>query len=267
MRNLNVEVSRSVERTIQILNTFGFEQSRLTIDDIVSQTGLAKTTVYRILWTLEKNGLVHYDERNADYRLGFKLLEYGGVVLQNLDILREAEPYLFDLNQEIGCTVILAERQSDTLQYLLRLESDDAFQPHSYIGRRRVLHYGIIGRTILAHLPTPEVAQIVGTFPLEKSTPETIVDEAGFYHQLDDIRIRGYGIDVGGTFHGFTGIAVPMFGPTQQVIAAIGLAAPSYKWESPDVLERTVNLARDAANQISRRMGYVGKQRRHTVFP
>lgn len=261
MRNLNVEVNRSVERAILVLNSFGFDQSKLTIDDIVAKTELPKTTVYRILWTLEKNGLVHFDERSVTYRLGFKLLEYGGMVLQNLDVLREAEPFLLELHERLGCTVILAERQSDTLQYLLRLESDDDFQPHSYVGRRRVLHYGVIGRTILAYLPEQEVAQIARQFPLEKSTPETIVDEESFYAQLREIRVRGYGIDVGGTFHGFTGIAVPLFGSTQKVIGAIGLAAPSYKFELKEVQDQTVRLAQQAAKQISRRMGYVTQNR------
>ncbi|WDL95674.1 IclR family transcriptional regulator [Alicyclobacillus sp. ALC3] len=259
MRNLNVEVNRSVERAVLVLNAFGFDQSRLTIDDVVSKTGLPKTTVYRILWTLERNGLVHFDERYAHYRLGFKLLEYGGIVLQNLDVLREAEPFLLELHDELDCTVILAERQADTLQYLIRLESDDDFQPHSYVGKRRFLHYGIIGRTILAHLPASDATQVVGRFPLEQSTPDTIVEEDAFYAQLHEIRIQGYGIDVGGTFHGFTGIAVPLFGPTQKVIGAIGLAAPSYRFNETEVLDRTVSLARQAANQISRRMGYVNK--------
>ncbi|MBX5436282.1 MAG: IclR family transcriptional regulator [Alicyclobacillaceae bacterium] len=255
MRELHVEVSRCVERTVRILDCFSFERPMQAIDDIVRCTGLPKTTVYRILWTLEKNGLIHYDERDNRYRLGFKLLEYGGIVLQNLDIRREAEPFLEELQRETECLVLLAVRQGDTFQYVLRLDSDDDFQPQSYLGRRRVLHYGIIGRMLMAYLPRDEVRQIVEVHPLEASTPDTIVEEEAFYAQLDEMRRRGYGVDVGGTFPGFTGISAPVFGPGQEVVAAIGIAAPTFRLETKEALEGAIAKVVRTARQISRRMG------------
>jgi len=256
MRELNVEVSRSVERTIQILNCFGFEHPRLTIDEVVSQTGLPKTTVYRILWTLEKNGLIYYNERENNYRLGYKLLEYGGVVLEQLDIRRDAEPFLVDLQKITGFSVILAIRQEESLQYVLRLGGDDGFQPQSYVGRRRVLHYGVIGRLLMAYLPREESEAIVEKHPLEQYTPATIVDREQFFAQLEHMREQGYGVDVGGTFPGFTGISAPVFGSNREVVAAIGVAGPTFKVEDGEDLGRIVRLTLDTASQISRQLGY-----------
>lgn len=129
MRKINVQPIQSVERTIQILNCFSFDHSELAIDEVIQKTGLSKATVYRLLWTLEKNGLVHYDTKQNVYRLGYKLLEYGGIVLENLDIRREAEPFLVDLHESTHHTILLAVRQQDTMQYLLRFDSDEGFSP------------------------------------------------------------------------------------------------------------------------------------------
>ena len=260
MRELNVEVSRSVERTIQILNCFGFDHPRLTIDQIVRETRLAKTTVYRILWTLEKNGLIHYDERDADYRLGYKLLEYGGIVMEQLDIRKDAEPFLVELQQQTGFSVILAVRQDDNLLYLQRLESNDGFQPQSYVGRRRVLHYGVIGRMLMAHLPLEAAREIVLRHPLESYTPLTVTDETLFFEELRKMREFGYGVDIGGTFPGFTGISAPVFGANHEVVAAIGTAGPTFKTENPEDLKRIVQLTVDTAFRISQRLGYVKKR-------
>jgi len=260
MRDLNVEVSRSVERTIQILNCFGFDHPRLTIDEIVRATRLPKTTAYRILWTLEKNGLIHYEEWDNHYRLGYKLLEYGGVVMEQLDILRDAEPFLEDLQKQTGFSVILAVRQDDNLQYLLRMESNDGFQPQSYVGRRRVLHYGVIGRMLMAHLPGEEVRGIILRHPLEPYTPLTVTDESQFFDELEKIRMRGYGVDVGGTFPGFTGISAPVFSANNEVVAAIGTAGPTFKTENSEDMNQILQITVDTAWQISQRLGHMEKR-------
>ena len=116
MRELNIEPIRSVERAIQILNCFSFEKPVLTIEEIMFKTKLAKATTYRLLWTLERNNLIQYNQHTNEYRLGTKALEYGGIVLDNLDIRREAEPLLQELHEATGHSVILAAPQSETVQ-------------------------------------------------------------------------------------------------------------------------------------------------------
>lgn len=261
MRELNVESNRSVERTILIVNSFGFDQPDLTIEEIVKQTGLPKTTVYRILWSMEKHGLIQYDERKGRYRLGYKLLEYGGIVLQHLDIRREAEPFLSELYERTGFTVLLAMRQEETLQYILRFESDDGFQPQSFLGRRRILHYGVIGRMLLAHMPVSEVTDLLGRHPIEQCTPDTIVEQPAIYEQLKRMREDGYGLDVGGTFPGFTGLSVPVFGLHGDVKAAIGVAAPTFKLQDDEILQQVIEWTRNSAKQISLRLGHVETRR------
>lgn len=258
MRKLNVQPIQSVERAISILNCFSFDRSKLTIDEVTKRTGLSKATAYRLLWTMEKNGLIHYDPKENNYRLGYKMMEYGGIVLENLDIRREAEPYLAELFEATGHTVLMVVRQEDTLQYLLRFDSDEGFQPQSYVGRRRVLHYGAMGTIFMAYLPREEAKQLVAKYPLEKHTPYTLTDLDSYFKRLDKIRQDGYFVDVDETFVGFTAVAVPVWSSKGEVAAAIGVAGPSFKLEG-GTREKIIKLTKEAATNISRRLGFINR--------
>ncbi|MCL7748334.1 IclR family transcriptional regulator [Halalkalibacter alkaliphilus] len=256
MRELNLEPIQSVERAIHILNCFSYEKSELTIEEIMSKTKLAKTTTYRLLWTLERNYLVQYNQTTNRYRLGTGLLEYSGVVLENLDIRREADPYLVKLHEDTGHSVILAQPQSDTIQYLVRYDSEDGLQPNNFVGRRRVLHNGAFGIVLLAHMETSFVEQLLKEYPLESRTPKTLTDKTKFIERLGEIRAKGYFVDVDETFIGYTAISAPIFNDRNQVIAAVGISGPSYKIEG-DRREELIFTIKSVASTISLKMGQI----------
>jgi IclR family KDG regulon transcriptional repressor len=258
MRELNLEPIRSVERAIQILNCFSFEQPVLSIDEIMEKTKLAKATIYRLLWTMERNGLIQYDEKTNEYRLGYKPLEYGGIVLENLDIRREAEPYLLELHEITGHSIILATAQGETIQYLLRYDSDEGLQPSNFVGRRRILHNGALGIVLLAFMRIDFVQELLKQYPLEALTPKTLIDKERFLNRLQEIRQNGFYVDVDGTFIGYTAIAAPIFREKDKAVAAIGISGPSYKMEE-ERREQLIKLITGTAMKISQRMGHVIK--------
>ncbi len=254
MRELNIEPIRSVERALQILNCFTFEQPNVSIDDIMKKTGLAKATAYRLLWTMERSGMISYDQLSGKYRLGYKALEYGGIVIHHLDIRREADPYLISLHERLGYSVILAVRQDDTVQYLLRYDSNEGLQPTNYVGRRRVLHHGAFGILLMAYTDSAFIEKVLENHPLEPLTPYTLTDKQRFLERLDRIRSNGYYVDEEETFVGHTAIAMPIFGSREEVIATIGVSAPSYKVMG-DNRKLVLQELRTVAAAISRRMG------------
>jgi IclR family transcriptional regulator, KDG regulon repressor len=256
MRELKIEPIRAVERAIQILNCFSFERPNLSIEEIIEKTNLAKATVYRLLWTMERNGLIQYDQKENRYRLGYKPLEYGGIVLENLDIRREADPYLQELQELTGHSVILGVPQGETVQYLLRYDSDEGFQPRNFIGRRRILHNGALGNVLLAYMNMVFVRELLEQHPLESYTPHTLVNTEQFLDRLQEIRKRGIFVDVDETFVGFTAIAVPIFLGKDEVVAVIGISGPSFKMEG-ESRERLIKQIKETAIKISRRMGHI----------
>lgn len=258
MRELNIDPIRSVERAIQVLNCFSFEQPVLTIDEIMKKTKLAKATTYRLLWTLEKNNLVQYDQRTNEYRLGIKHIEYGGIVVQNLDISREAEPCLLQLHEATGHSVILAIPQGESVQYLLRYDSNEGLQPNNYVGRRRILHNGALGIILLAYMEESFVENLLAEHPLVAYTPKTETDPKRFIARLKEAKEQGYYIDVDGTFIGYTAIAAPIFQQNETVCASVGISGANYKMEG-ERRKELIELLLHTAQEISERIGYVKK--------
>ncbi len=258
MRDINVDSVRSVERIIAILNCFRFEQPDLTIDEIVAETGYSKATAYRILWTFEQNGLIHYDKKENKYRLGHKFLEYGGIALQNLDIRREADPILSELHKQLDHNVMMAVRQDDQLQYLLNYECSDGLVANSHVGKKRILHYGALGIVLMSYISEEEVKELLKKHPLEKRTPYTLVDEEQFLNRLEQVRKQGYYVDVDETFVGFTAIAAPVHGLNEEVVGAIGIAGSNFQMEGEE-RERLIKLVKKAAHRISEKVGMYGK--------
>jgi DNA-binding IclR family transcriptional regulator len=258
MRELNVESVRAVERAIQILNCFSFERPNLTISEIIEKTKLAKATVYRLLWTLEQYGLIQYDQKDNTYRLGYKPLEYGGIVLENLDIRREADPYLQELHERTGHSTVLVVPQGETIQYLIRHDSDDDFQPRNFVGRRRILHNGAFGIAILAYMDSDFVEGLLDRYPLEAFTPNTLINKEQFIQRLGKIREDGFFVDVEETFVGYTAIAAPVFDRNDKAIAAVGISGPSFKMEG-ETREQLIRQTTEVAQKISLRMGQINK--------
>ncbi|WP_338449727.1 IclR family transcriptional regulator [Niallia oryzisoli] len=256
MRELNIEPIRAVERAIQILNCFSFERPNLTIEEIIEKTKLAKATVYRLLWTMEKNGLIYFDQKENMYRLGYKPLEYGGIVLEHLDVRREADPYLQELQEHTGHSTILAVPQGTNLQYLLRYDSDEGFQPRNFIGRRRILHHGGLGIVLLAYKPEKFVQKLLDEHPLEEHTPNTLVEPESFMQRLREIRQKGIFVDEDETFMGYTAISAPIFGTGNEPVAAIAVSGPSFKIQG-QAREKLSQQLQAVAGKISRRMGHI----------
>lgn len=256
MRDLNIEPIRSVERAIQILNCFSFENPVLTIDDIMKQTNLVKATTYRMLWTLEKNSLIQYDQKTNEYRLGTKSLEYAGIVLQHLDIRREAEPFLMKLHENTGHSVLLATPQGESIQYLLRIDSNEGLQPNNFIGRKRIIHNGALGIVLLAYMEKEFVQELLDEYPIEALTPYTLVDPIQFLRRLQMVKEDGVFVDVNETFVGYTAIAAPIFRERGKAIAAIAISGASFKMEEKRKLELKEQVM-DTAKKISEKMGYV----------
>lgn len=254
MREVNISPIRVIDRMRKVLDCFTFENPTLTIDEIVRQTALPKSTIYRMLWTMEKNGFVQFDTRNNEYRLGYKFLEYGGIVLDNIDVRKESEEILTELHNKTGYNVLLAIRRHEYLQYLVTIESKEEFKSSSTVGKSRALHYGVLGNVLMAYMPIEEVQYILKKYPLEKLTPYTIVDENVFIERLSQIRSQGYFVDVNETFVGFTAIGMPIFGINDEVVAAIGVAGASFKLEG-EHRQEIIKLMKHASNRISINLG------------
>lgn len=122
MRNVNINSIRAVDRAIDVLETFSLKATSLSIDEIACTAKLPKATTYRLLYTMERRGLIQYDESTLRYRLGLRLLKFGGLVTASLDLHNEAEDILIELFQQTQQTVLMTVLEGDEMVYIFRQE-------------------------------------------------------------------------------------------------------------------------------------------------
>jgi IclR family KDG regulon transcriptional repressor len=253
MRDVNMSPIRSIDRAVDILQAFSIQQPSLTIEQISNKAKIPKSTVYRILCTLEGRGLVQFDEKTLRYTPGLRLMEFGFLVSSVLDVRTEAEDILIDLQAKTNQTILMAVKEGDELLYIYKKEKDEGLKFSSYVGQRRPFIYGVLGPALLAFLPDKEKERILN-IPIAQHTPYTITDKGVIRQRLQQIEKDGFYIESNETNIGVTGIGAPILGLNGEGIAAIGVIGPAV--ELDDQLEKVKPLLLEASYNISLKMGY-----------
>src|SRR2546427_6406909 len=131
---------RAVERAVAILRTFSSGTPELSVSELGRAVGLHKSTVHRLLGTLEGTGFVVQDPGTKRYRLGLPLFELGSMVVSTLEARRVALPYLEEIHRACGeqvHLVILVQREG---VYIDKIERTPRFRMYSQVGRRAPAH-------------------------------------------------------------------------------------------------------------------------------
>ncbi|WP_203554044.1 IclR family transcriptional regulator [Bacillus sp. B15-48] len=226
MRDVNIKLNQSIEKAKSILDCFAYDQQYLTIEYICKVVEIPKPTAYRLLYTMETLGLIHYNEKDATYCLGMKMFEYGGIVLGRLQVINVANQYLSALHHETGFTVLLAILEGGNLIYIDKRATREGFGYTSTIGRFRDPHYGALGKVLMAYLDEDMILKLLQKTPLKKYTEYSITDPAIFLEKMKQTKQQGYYIDNEEVVLNITAVAAPIKNKFGEIIAAVTVAGP-----------------------------------------
>lgn len=246
---------QSVDRAMDILECFTFKRKELTQGEIIQQTGLNRTTVLRLLSHLSSRNYLKYDSQTRVYQLGNKMLELGGIALSSVSLRKIAGPYLTRLRNELGHTILLGVRMEDDLVYVDKRDGKGVMVTTSEIGRRRPLHFGMLGMVLMAYLPRKEQIRILKRHPLEHYTSKSITNDEEFICRLDQIREDGFYIGREDVFEGIGGVSAPVRDQHGDVVAALGFTMILSLFDRKDVVAETVDKVKNTALAISEGLG------------
>lgn len=254
MREVNISLIQSVDRAIDLLECFTAEHPSLTIDEITKKTDLTKSTAYRLLYTLERRGLIKYNQTTFRYSLGLKVLEYAGFLQQELDVRNVANDLLIELQEKIHQTVMMVVPEEDTMVYVFTRENPAGLKFSSFLGQRRPMNYGLVGKIFMSYAGEEQRERLLN-LGMSKHTEKTITDREGIIQQLKQIRANGFFIELEETNVGVNGLSTPIFNSQGTCIAAVGILGPSVQLVG-DEMERCKTLLKETSTKISERMGY-----------
>jgi len=220
---------QSVERAIAILKSFSLERPERGVGELSRQLGLHKSTVSRLMRTLEQGGLLAQNAETRRYRLGLDLIGLSRLVVSYLDVREVARPVLRRLAEMCQETVNLAVLDGGQVIDL------DQYVPHKHAikisgwGRWRMpLHCTAAGKVLLAYLPPDELER---TLPprLERLTPHTITDIDDLLQELEQVRQQGYAFAREELEEGLNAVAAPIYDHTGHVPSSVNVAGPAYR--------------------------------------
>ena len=257
MSNEGAEGVRSVERAVAILDLLGQGGWR-TGAEVARELHVHRSTALRLLGTLERHALVERDQRTARYRLGRRLPQLASVVTGEFDLRYVARPVCEQLAAASGETATLDVLVGDVIVPIEQATASTSVVSVNWLGRRTPVHCTASGKAILAFGPHSVRERLLDR-PLEQVTPSTITARAALERQLAEARQAGVAHTHEELELGLDAIAAPVFGPDSDVVAAIDISGPSHRLRAANLAELD-RLTREAAADLSRRLGYRGKR-------
>ena len=216
----------SVQRALDILELYTPGVSELGITEIAQAMGSPKSTAAGLTATLEINGYLEQNPQNRKYRLGFKLAERAGVLLEQFDIRQVAAPVLETLREKCQEGINLAILDQGDVVYIARLHGYNLLGMRSEIGKRERAHSTALGKAMLASIPETEFESYLAENKFTPQTPHTITSKTAFANEIHNTRQRGFAIDDQENELGGRCVAAPVFDYQGQPIAAVSISVP-----------------------------------------
>ncbi|MBI2782262.1 MAG: IclR family transcriptional regulator [Chloroflexi bacterium] len=227
----------------------------LGVSDVATAAHIPKSTAARVLAALAAEGAVEQVPGERRYRLGPDLLSIASGLGETWDIVAIARPTLVDLAAELGEAAGVSIRDGWTVQYVDQVEppNPNPVQVRDWTGTRIPLHAVSSGQVFLAQLPAPVLSRYLAE-PLEAFTPATLTDATALLERLRQVRRDGHAWVRDEYSIGLSSVAASIVDARAEVVAAIHVHGPSYRFPNPGDEDRIAGAVRAAAARIGARL-------------
>jgi IclR family transcriptional regulator, KDG regulon repressor len=219
-------VSGTVSKAIDVLDFFLKGKSEIGLGEIAESTGYNTATVYRLLATLVKRGLVSQEKKKGKYSLGAKTVAYGFMVRTNLNYLDTLYFHLSKLCREQSVVVNATMLNENRALVIDEIGIANDFRITALVGKRMPLHATAAGKIHLAFMSPGEQQTFFNSGPLEGLTPRTVTDVEHLKKELEAVRREGVAFDLEEHIQGTWAVAAPIFTAKEVVPAAASVVSP-----------------------------------------
>jgi len=232
-------------RVLALLSAFDETRPRQTLTELAHAADLPVSTAHRLLNELQEWDAVQRDP-DGRYCVGRRLWQLGSLAPVQRELREVALPAMQDLYEATHENVHLAVRNGTAALYVERIHGRSSVPLVSRAGVRLPMHATGVGKALLAWADREVVEQCLGE--LTPVTRYTITEPGRMMRELANVRKNGYARTVEEMTLGTCSVAVPVFGPEGDVIAALGLVTSTVRRDMaryvPAVLVAAASIAR-----------------------
>lgn len=239
-----------IDRMMDVLGELAHRDSGLTIRELTETLELPRTTIYRILNSLQQHNMVRRDEDGA-YHLGRRLLSLASHVASRaseVDLASIVQPFLDRLAAELGEGIKLSVLDQEGILVLAVAQGRREYALTVAPGQRMPIHAGAASKLLLAHLPPDDLDYWLAK-PLVAYTSKTITDPKRLRAELAKASRLGWAQDKGENGPSIHAFAAPVFTKAGKMVAA--LSVPFLAGAEASRMEEIRVAAIDMAKTIS----------------
>lgn len=216
----------------QVLALFTNANPERGVTEVALALGVSKSKAHALLASLAAVGLLRRTQYGR-YRVGWRVLSLNRVLSETTDFHRYARPVLQQLGARCGEVVHLGVLDNGQVMYVDRIKGRHAVSiDASALGNRLWAHCSAVGKVLLAHLSPDALDAVIEQHGLPAVTSRTITDRDALEAELAEIRRRGFASESGEAVPEVSCVAAPIVAPGPLVVAAVSLAAPTYRFQS-----------------------------------
>jgi DNA-binding IclR family transcriptional regulator len=247
----------SLDKGLFLLETIEQASQPISLQELWQALKWDKSTIYRLLVTLEKRGYIHRDPKARKYSLGLKIYALYDSLIRKLDLQQITKSHLAFLARRTGQTAHLAVGVGSCIVFIDRAVGSEVLSVNTQIGAMEPLHCTALGKAYLAYVEPEKLEELLAG-PLEKFTPRTIVSRRGLQREMAAIRDRGYAVDDEEYNDGIVCIASPILNAHGLPVALMGVSGPKSRISEARV-EEYGRVIRKHAMEISKTFGFGAK--------
>jgi IclR family transcriptional regulator, pca regulon regulatory protein len=251
----NPGFSRSLERGLAILSSFGRQRRQLGVNDLAREIDVSPSTAHRYASSLVVLGYLEQDPESKKYRLGPKVVSLGLSAIDTMDIRDVCAPYLRELSRATGYPASMAVLDGVDIVYLERVRGGRDGRSETdlnlHVGSRLPAYCTSMGKALLAFMPPDRLRATLERVVFGTHGPRALTTRRALASELRGIRESGISISDEELGHGLRSIAAPVLDRSGNAAAAINLAVHRSGAPMSELREELGPVLRRTAERIS----------------
>ncbi|MEK4423803.1 IclR family transcriptional regulator [Solibacillus sp. FSL K6-1523] len=240
--NKNVKDSstvQAVDRALMLLKLIGESKSPVLLKDLVTISGLNRTTVWRLIGSLENQSLIEKDPLTNGYRLGFLFYRLAKQNDPNTPLIQRARKTLEKLRDMIDETVILSVPKIDGIYAIDQLDPSHSVRLADYTNTATPIQYYYCtsnGKLLLSEFTEVELEHYLNKELTEEVTLTNKM-KVQLIEELNWTRQNKVGISLEEYQENENAMSVPLFDKNQNLVAFITIGGPSFRLPKEELMK------------------------------
>ena len=219
---------QSLDRALSLLNDLA-EMDEATLKELALRTGMAPSTAHRFLMTMQRHGIVTFDEITQSWMIGVTTYQIGSSFVRRTNIVETSRPFMRELMEATGETANLAIAADGEVVFISQVETHEPIRAFFPPGKRGQMHASGVGKALLSEFSDDTVQRIMQKHGLPSFTPNTITSFKDLFDDLEQIRVRGWAIDNEERNIGMRCLAAAIYNGHGEAVAGISISGPSVR--------------------------------------